>query len=151
MKRKTRTLFGTFLTITACTLAFSACGDEEAETPPQAEPKISYYVVGSVKGVDGAALPGITVSVKEDYMNFLGYVLLGSAQTDDQGLYRTRLFTDAKLHDGLVVIAEDPRGVFLSDTLDLTTLPKKKVLAGDDMMDSGTWELTGDFALQLHR
>lgn len=82
-------------------------------------------------------------------MNRFGYVLMASTKTDNLGKYQTEVFTDATIHKGLVVMAEDPSGTFLSDTLDLTVLPKKNVLVGDDLLDNGTWELTGDFALKL--
>lgn len=140
---------GALLAFAAGCLALSACDDDKEEKLPQGEPKISYYVVGTVTDTEGAPLPNITMSVKEDYMNRFGYVLMSSTKTDNQGKYQTEVFTDATIHKGLVVMTEDPSGTFLSDTLDLTVLPKKNVLVGDDLLDNGTWELTGDFVLKL--
>ena len=140
---------GALLAFAAGCLALSGCDDDKEEKLPQGEPKISYYVVGTVTDTEGAPLPNITMSVKEDYMNRFGYVLMTSTKTDSQGKYQTEVFTDATIHKGLVVMTEDPSGTFLSDTLDLTVLPKKNVLVGDDLLDNGTWELTGDFVLKL--
>ena len=137
-------------TFLALTLGLMSCGDnKEEEVPREGDPKSSFYVVGTVTDSEGMPLQGITMSVKEDYMNFLGYVLMGSAKTDEQGHYQTRVFTDATIHDGMVLIAEDTTAVFLSDTLSLLDLPKKKVAAGADLLDGGTWELTGDVMLSF--
>jgi len=151
MKVKSLIMVSAWLTAAAGALMFSACGDDEVDEPPLGEPKISYYVVGTVTNAEGTPLPNITMSVKEDFMNAFGYVLMADTLTDAQGQYRTKVFRDATLHEGLVVMAEDPEGVYASDTLDLTQLSKKKVLSGDDMMDKGTWELTGNFVLKLRQ
>lgn len=142
----------TFLTLLLSMAVLTSCGDDKKEEIlPEGDPKISFYVVGTVTDPSGAPLQGITMSVKEDYMNFLGYVQMGSTETDEAGKFRTKVFTDATIHNGMVLIAEDPNAAFLNDTLSLLDLPKKKVAAGADMLDGGIWELTGDVLLKPAR
>ena len=142
----------TFLTLLLGVAFLTSCGDDkEEEVLREGDPKISFYVVGTVTDSSGTPLQGITMSVKEDYMNFLGYVLMGSTQTDEAGKFRTKVFSDATIHDGMVLIAEDPNGTFQNDTVSLLDLPKKKVAAGADLLDGGVWELTGDVLLKLAR
>jgi putative lipoprotein (rSAM/lipoprotein system) len=139
--------------IAALTMTVSSCGDDEEENYPntQTVAHIFYQVRGHVTDTDGQPLAGIAVMLQDDYGRF--YMHLDSVVTDQQGYYATSVVEDANLHQGLVVIAKDidgqeGGGLFRTDTLDLTLLPKRQVGIGDDAHDSGQWELTGDFTLQ---
>lgn len=130
-------------------LTLVSCGDDNEEPPvPYGEPRIAYYVKGNVTDTEGQPLQGIAMRVKEDYRNFMGYVQLDSVLTDEGGNYQTHVISDANLHDGLVLIVDDPNGVFRADTVALTELPKRQVSVGDDAMDKGVWELTANARLQ---
>lgn len=131
----------------------ASCGNDEPEEPivrPNV-PHIFYQVKGTVTDPTGAPLQGIAVCLKDNYGRF--YMRLDSVTTDNQGAYATQVVEDANIHDGLVVIAQDVDGeegggTFLTDTLDMTQLPRRKVGEGDDQWDSGQWEVTADFVLK---
>ncbi|MBQ8050146.1 MAG: radical SAM-associated putative lipoprotein [Bacteroidaceae bacterium] len=127
----------------------TACGDDDPPSPPTEVARIAYYVKGVVTDLEGQPLQGIDMKVMEDFQNQFGYQLLSSpVQTNEAGEYQTEVVNDATIHDGLVLVAEDPKGIYLPDTLDLTGLQRVQVNIGDDFRDQGRWELTGNVRLR---
>lgn len=119
-------------------------------------PTVRYSINGEVTDEDGNPIKNIKASVKAGpYEEGNIYHPIDSTKTDENGTFTIDNLQNFSLGNQILILedldGEENGGQFLSDTLQLDKLDKKKVEEEKSAWDAGKCELTGKFYLKKEK